>query len=236
MEVEGKWVLLEKFSSMGNGFTFPLQTILFYAITREVCGEDAIISVFGDDIICPQEKALDVMAALKWFGHKPNYQKSHHEGVFRESCGEDFFAGVAVRPHFVEQWPTEPLDWYSLSNGVLRRAGHLRAFRRFAVWCARQVPLAHRFGGPEELGDSVLHVLAHRGRFRLRDSIKTCKGLRHLPRRVDVCHFDSNDLLATVLLGAVSLSYSSMKGRSHAYAPTRGVSGWKSGWFTVFGE
>lgn len=235
MQVEGKWVHLEKFSSMGNGFTFPLQTILFYAITREVCGEDALVAVFGDDIICPRECAVDVMAALKWFGHKPNLKKSYHEGLFRESCGEDFFAGQPVRPHFVEHWPTEPLDWYSLSNGILRRAGHLRAFRGFALWCARQVPLRYRFGGPEELGDSVLHILKRRAVTRERHCIRQVRGLKRLTRRVNIDHFDSRDLLATVLLGAVSLSYSSRLSRTVAYAPTRGVSGWKAGWFTVLG-
>lgn len=236
MQVDGKWVWLEKFSSMGNGFTFPLQTLIFYAITREICGEDATVSVFGDDIICPADKAELVMSVLKWFGHTPNATKSHYRGAFRESCGEDFLMGVPVRPHFLKRWPSSPFEWIALSNGLLARAGHLRAFRAFALYCARQVPLGFRFGGPPELGDAVLHILRSRARLRNERGYVECRGVRQMGRRVHQDHFDSNDLLSTLLLGAVELSYGSTKKRKPvSYVPTRGTGGWKCAWFAILG-
>lgn len=69
--LEGKWVKLEKFSSMGNGFTFELESTLFAAIAFTACrGEVSVgydFSVFGDDLIVPQRFANDVIAALKFF-------------------------------------------------------------------------------------------------------------------------------------------------------------------------
>ena len=48
--VDGQIHVLEMFSSMGNGFTFELESLLFYAITRVVCrlnGFRGRISVYG---------------------------------------------------------------------------------------------------------------------------------------------------------------------------------------------
>lgn len=42
---------------MGNGLTFPLQTLVFYSITRAIgnlCGSRGLISVYGDDLIYPR--------------------------------------------------------------------------------------------------------------------------------------------------------------------------------------
>lgn len=74
--VKGKWVKLEKFSSMGNGFTFELETLLFRAIAEVISrrskndGDMAsrAVSTFGDDIICPRDVAPDVIAALEFLG------------------------------------------------------------------------------------------------------------------------------------------------------------------------
>lgn len=62
-KIDGKWVPLQKFSSMGNGFTFELETLLFLSIVVMAChvngveGRDLIaagdVRVFGDDIIVP---------------------------------------------------------------------------------------------------------------------------------------------------------------------------------------
>jgi hypothetical protein len=50
----------EKISSMGNGFTFALESIIFGAITRHAMrrsGNRGITSVYGDDLIVPTEVA-----------------------------------------------------------------------------------------------------------------------------------------------------------------------------------
>lgn len=55
--VMGKTQLkLQKFSSMGNGFTFPLETLIFYGLAYAASEDHGTtdVSVYGDDIIVPQ--------------------------------------------------------------------------------------------------------------------------------------------------------------------------------------
>jgi len=127
--VEGKWIRLEKFSSMGNGFTFELMTIILHALCLAACdgldvgGRDLCarqdVSVFGDDIIVPREKAQDVLSLLRFVGFTPNLKKTFLQGHFRESCGGDFFDGADVRPFLLEELPTEPAHFIALANGII---------------------------------------------------------------------------------------------------------------------
>jgi hypothetical protein len=95
----------EKFCSMGNGFCFPLETLIFVAVCvacgAGVPGTD--FSVYGDDIIVRRKVAEDVLKGLKALGFIPNRRKTFVEGPFRESCGADWFAGVDVRPYILDE-------------------------------------------------------------------------------------------------------------------------------------
>lgn len=93
-------VPLEKFSSMGNGFTFELETVLFLAVSRMIVPEEewSDVAVFGDDIIVPQHCAEDVVQALELLGFKVNTKKTCLAGKFFESCGTDTWEGQNVRP------------------------------------------------------------------------------------------------------------------------------------------
>lgn len=97
---DGSWVELEKFCSMGNGFTFALQTAVFEAIVLTfVKPEDrCVTAVYGDDIIVPQAQSRDVIDALEFSGFRVNTRKSYLAGSFFESCGTDWFLGRNVRP------------------------------------------------------------------------------------------------------------------------------------------
>jgi hypothetical protein len=166
------WVRLEKFSSMGNGFTFELETVIFSAIARTVVsihgGDPVEVSCYGDDLIVPTDHYREVMAALRMFGFTPNMKKTFGEGPFRESCGGDFFSGVPVRAHYLESLPDEPQHWISLANG-LRRVSHVpgdprRSQERWEfvrkAWFMAQDPIPsdiRRCRGPECLGDIVIH-------------------------------------------------------------------------------
>lgn len=160
--VSGKFVYLEKFSSMGNGFTFELETLIFWSLAetlREQTSTHGQTWCYGDDLIVPAEPGYvdALMAALKYFGFTPNASKTFVAGPFRESCGGDFFRGTAVRPHFLKDYPDEPQDWIALHNGLVRIARpHLTGeARRF---CLDQLPRAIRkLCGPVQLGDTVLH-------------------------------------------------------------------------------
>lgn len=102
MSYGGREYELEKFSSMGNGYTFELETLIFWALAMactELSGADQdLVSVYGDDIIVPVEAVDLLMATLTWCGFNLNREKSFWTGPFRESCGADWLAGETVRP------------------------------------------------------------------------------------------------------------------------------------------
>ena len=101
-----KVVLLRKFSTMGNGFTWELESIVFLALTL-ACYPDGLregtVSVFGDDIICPTHVAAEVMRLLVFCGFTINTDKSFVEGPFRESCGGHYWEGTDVTPAYVKK-------------------------------------------------------------------------------------------------------------------------------------
>jgi len=166
---DGRWVRLEKFSSMGNGFTFELESLVFATLARRVVadegGDPDLVSCYGDDLIVPVEHCKTVLAALAFFGFEPNERKTFAEGPFRESCGGDFFNGVPVRAHYIEELPDEPQKWISLANGLRRVAqadlGNIHRWnvvRRAWHRCLDAVPSdIRRCRGPIHLGDSVIH-------------------------------------------------------------------------------
>lgn len=161
-----RWVRLEKFSSMGNGFTFELETLIFAAICSSIVdsdlGEESLGSacfVYGDDIIVPTKLFRDCVAALSFFGFSVNSRKTFHTGFFRESCGTDAFGGQVVRPLRIDSIPDGPEWWMSCANGITRAiAARLGPYNGAWRYCISQLPLAYRkLRGPERLGDIVVH-------------------------------------------------------------------------------
>lgn len=131
---DGNVVKLNMISTMGNGYTFPLQTMLFASIVfaaarargfhleRPRAASDATFGVFGDDIIlptgCHYNRRLkeftdfgdflrrDVYRLLEILGFVVNTKKSFYEGPFRESCGCDFYKGRNVRGVYIKTLQT----------------------------------------------------------------------------------------------------------------------------------
>lgn len=104
--VEGTLHQNEMFSSMGNGFTFELESLLFYSITRAVSyftGVRGRVSVYGDDIIAPAAISTELVAALCFCGFTTNEAKSFTDGPFRESCGKHWYAGRDVSPIYIRR-------------------------------------------------------------------------------------------------------------------------------------
>jgi len=87
------WHTLHMVSSMGNGFTFELMSLILLGVTRYYSAET---SVFGDDIIVPLDVAPEVVEAITGLGFLVNTRKSFFDGVTRESCGAFMVAGVEV--------------------------------------------------------------------------------------------------------------------------------------------
>lgn len=162
--VDGQMYTLHKFSSMGNGYTFELETLIFYALAAACCGSAESVSVYGDDTIIPDSYADALIKLLEFSGLEVNQSKSFSgQCSFRESCGGDFFEGLPVRGIYLKRMPKEPSDWIALANQVRRYAlqiGPLSKTGYMPLWsyCVSQIPRRLRFSGPEHLGDLVLHT------------------------------------------------------------------------------
>jgi len=153
---KGLMFKLEKFSSMGNGFTFELESLIFYALSVSACKQIDIypdVSVYGDDIIVPTDAYAHVTETLEKFGFLVNTKKSYFEGSFRESCGGDYMDGFDVRPFFCKgRWTDARL--VSLHNHLLSSGYDDREVRSYIV---SLLPPAHRLYGPAGYGDGHLH-------------------------------------------------------------------------------
>jgi len=150
---DGSFKVLEKFSSMGNGATFELESLIFWALLSVVCCKDQeeVISVYGDDLICPSEYYDRVLAALQLLGFTPNNDKSFGAGPFRESCGKDYWDGTDVRPVFVKD-QISMKEIYRLHNFFVR-TGRLGSLPDELL---RFIPKRDRLFGPDGLGDGHL--------------------------------------------------------------------------------
>ncbi len=162
---KGRFRLLEKFSSMGNGFTFELETLLFLALVAAITGSSSIgrsVFAFGDDLILPTEFSNDVISALGFCGLETNVKKSFFTGVFRESCGGDFFDGRGVRPFYLKDDPDQPSSRIALVNGLRSQvSGHEGRWLCVRnAWHLALMGLPYeirRLRGPQALGDIVIH-------------------------------------------------------------------------------
>lgn len=104
--IDGQEHVNEMFSSMGNGFTFELESLLFYSLAKATAyfrGISGIISVYGDDIIVPSDMAHELISVLSLFGFTVNPDKTFIDGPFRESCGGHFYNGFDVTPFYIRE-------------------------------------------------------------------------------------------------------------------------------------
>lgn len=137
--VGGEKIVLRSYMLMGSGHTFPLQTLLFYALakaTSELLNAKGPVRVFGDDIIMPRSSANQYITVAQELGFSINGDKTYVDGPFRESCGGDYHNGLDVRPAMpegtFERVPKRNyLSFlYRVTNSLLEK------------WDASQVPLA----------------------------------------------------------------------------------------------
>ena len=168
---DGSVVPLNMVSTMGNGFTFPLQTVIFtcavvasyryLGIPYVLRGpwDDRNVSVFGDDIIVDRRVVDVLVRLLSLLGFVVNSDKTYVEGPFRESCGVDVFLGVDVRPVYIKRLRSlqdsfvaiNRLNLWSAKTGI-----SLRNTVQYILACfpkARKYPVP-----PDEALDGGLHL------------------------------------------------------------------------------
>jgi len=123
---DGSKIRYSKLSSMGNGSTFAIESLIFgalmFGVTKCSLGyypkED--VSIFGDDIICPEGCAPTLVQYLKLCGFHINREKSFLQGQVKESCGTDWFRGHSLRPVHLHDVPTVVGELFSDRNRITR--------------------------------------------------------------------------------------------------------------------
>lgn len=133
----GEWLKLNMISTMGNGFTFPLMTLLIVALIYGFRSQDKAsptlwidwkhTCVFGDDVIIPTHEFDGFCSVLKAAGLVVNHDKSYFEGPFRESCGGDYYLGYDVTPFYVESLKNDA-EIYVALNKMSEWSGRVNFF------------------------------------------------------------------------------------------------------------
>jgi hypothetical protein len=208
---------LEKFSSMGNGFTFELETLIFAALAAAVSdltlGEN--LFVYGDDIIVPTHASSNVLAVLRTFGFTPNTKKTFTSGSFRESCGGDYFLGYDVRSVFLKSEPSSPVEWIALHNHIRAKWPGAKHTLRVVI---EQLPNVARLFGPSRLENTVLHSDdSRRWKSRTRDGITTVLGVVVDALKIPLSRWGDEFIVSLALLGV----------SSDGISPRGEVSGWR---------
>lgn len=134
----------QKFSSMGNGFTFELESMIFWSLVRATvddestidCIPDCSCAVYGDDIILPFHSANVLISLLAYSGFTTNADKTFLEGRFFESCGRHYFDDVDVTPIYQKEL-------------VCDLSSHIRFYNRLT-----------RYGIKNHDGDKVLGIIS----------------------------------------------------------------------------
>ena len=177
-EHEGRWYPFQKFTSMGNAYTFELETLIFYALATACCEEldhryqtGVDLHVYGDDVIIPTA-VFDLFSEVaECCGFEVNLAKSFSDGLFRESCGHDYFDGHLVRPFLLKRRLSTASDLFYACNIIRRfdarfavalrpgsdpRGDYRRRRDRFRdLWrfVVGEIPPASRLWGPEGYGE-----------------------------------------------------------------------------------
>lgn len=145
---------LEKFSCMGDAFTFELQSIILYALAVSTCRfldvDSRSVSVFGDDTILPVETVQLFATVTRELGFFLHPDKSYWSGPFRESCGSDWYLGEDVRPVYIKE-QLSPRLLFTIHNELMRKFEF-----RMARMVLGYIPEHLRLFGPDGYGDGHL--------------------------------------------------------------------------------
>jgi len=201
----GVLIPLEKVAPMGNGFCFPLESIVFWALAVGVLAvrmrpgyvtEEMIkracqqVYTYGDDLIVPAVHAPEIMRGLERYGLRFNRDKSFWTGPFRESCGTDAFDGVNVTPLKIKKLiPRRPSDVSSI-------VGYLQSAKDWGPMLPRLTALMRRvaynaighkphrpYGWEGCLGEDTSYEDLVGRHVSMGDIIRRGKPYKHLPNK-----------------------------------------------------
>lgn len=113
------WHPLSVTSTMGNGFTFELLTLICLAVCKAL--ECTFASAYGDDIIVDASSASQVMGALELLGFSVNRDKTCVNVPQLESCGAYSYDGIPIE-RYDFHWMQNDADVITLLNKLQRLA------------------------------------------------------------------------------------------------------------------
>jgi len=152
---DDNFYIVNKVSSMGNGFTFDIMSLILTALTRSF---DNSATVFGDDIICRTSVAVDVIDNLKIAGFSVNLKKTNIDSGYRESCGAHYIDDYGYVTCFDLKWLRNPHDLVVACNKVaILSAVYGGPFEtlRSEIWKCVPKPL---------LGATIVRPIIHTGK------------------------------------------------------------------------
>lgn len=147
LRIDDEIIDLPIMATAGNGFCFPLETIIFLSLQMGVLSYfgvkpkiarrksqgasyryirktsyHSICSTFGDDVIIPTFAAKTFIELFDKIGIVLNLDKSFFTGSFRESCGGHFLDGHDVNCFNAKTVPTmeNTYDVQKFLNGIRR--------------------------------------------------------------------------------------------------------------------
>jgi len=148
VEINGEIHRLRCLATMGSGLCFPLETLIFWAISLgAMLAHDGIaagaagfltwasryrLRVFGDDIIVPASQAGHVIEALENFGLVVNQGKTCIDTLSREACGAWYYNQDDVRIlRFKTSRTIRPESWLGLLSQLaeMRDMGFKQTFQ-----------------------------------------------------------------------------------------------------------
>lgn len=128
-KIGDEWHTLQKLSSMGNGYTFEVESLIFWALSQALVDvarpKVKTVSVFGDDVICPSSVYNSLVRIYALFGFRINKTKSFASGPFRESCGKHYHKGFDVSPFHIRSELDCLSERFRLANQAYAWEGYI---------------------------------------------------------------------------------------------------------------
>jgi len=145
---DDNFYLINKVSSMGNGFTFELMSLILLALCKsysngtieEILRTTGECSVFGDDIIIERRNADSLIGDLTNGGLIVNIEKTHINDGYRESCGAHYFDGEGYIKSYDFKWPSNMSDIVVILNKLNDLSDTYPSFRSLFVRVCESVP------------------------------------------------------------------------------------------------
>lgn len=123
---DGRLVAMCKHAPMGSAVCFPVMALTIWSLLTAIaprCSHEHIL-VYGDDIVVPTYLVPSAMLVLESVGLLVNRSKSFTRGLFRESCGEEYYAGCRITPVRLRAVPNDDVEsmmsCMAFSNNMLK--------------------------------------------------------------------------------------------------------------------